>query len=182
MHRRNLLSTSATLILAPSIAGCSELGSIGQDETDTTCLNEYRRLDDELDGKTIEPNPMAGPIVAVEPSPVVAGEPFEVTLTNESDGELVTTGADRYAIQHEMDDGWFTIVGVPPELEWDEQETILGPGEGFSWQLTATRQEMVEEPYVLCTLPTPETYRFIYWGLPDAETLPTAEFRIEENE
>jgi hypothetical protein len=163
-----------------SLAGCA--GFARHDENDATCLDEYRLLDDELENNGIETDPPVGAVVTVEPLPVTAGEQFEVTLTNESDGDLVTTGADRYAIQHEMDDGWFTIVGVPPELEWDEQETILGPGEGFSWQLTATRQEMVEEPYVLCTLPTPETYRFIYWGLPDAETLPAAEFRIEENE
>jgi hypothetical protein len=169
-------------MLAPFTGGCTSLESIRRGETDATCLDEYRRLDNELDGKSIETNPTSSAVIAMEPNPIIAGEQFEVTLMNESDNELTTTGEDRYAIQRETGDGWFTIVGVPPDLEWDNRETVLDSGEGFSWQLTATREEMAEEPYVMCTLSNPETYRFVYWGLPEAENLPAVEFRIEENE
>jgi len=85
-------------------------------------------------------------------------------------------------IQRLTSDGtWRNTIGVPDEYEWSASQRVLESGEKLQWKMTLSANEF-SGPFQRCTIHTPATYRFIYWGFSehDAGIALAAPFEVVE--
>jgi hypothetical protein len=110
--------------------------------------------------------------LSVEPETVATGDEFTVRLRNTADGEAMTGNRRKFDVQRDADDGWTTVYRVEGRMLWTDEGVVHQSGEGFTWDLSATRDGLApaDSAYRVCDPVQPGSYRFVYWGVtPPAE-------------
>lgn len=158
LSRRRLLSLGGSAG-ATALAGC--LDSITGNEQEV-CSSGYRDVGEVFTKRSIVDHLRYASLTV--PQSIAPGESFVAILTSESTDPLTTLGKPRYMIQRLGPDGtWRNTIGVPEEYEWSSSQRVLEPGEELRWEMTLSANEF-SSPFQRCTIHTPATYRFIYWG------------------
>jgi len=176
LSRRRLLALGGSAGTI-ALAGC--LDFITGSEQDV-CSSGYRDVGEVFTKRSIVDYLRYASLTV--PQSIAPGEQFVATLTNESTDPLTTLGKPRYMIQRLSPDGtWRNTIGVPEEYEWSPSQRVLEPGEELRWEMTLNVREF-SGPFERCTIHTPATYRFIYWGFSehDAGIALAAPFEVVE--
>lgn len=176
VSRRRLLALGGSAG-AVTLAGCLDAVTGNEEEV---CSPGYRNVGEVFTKRSVVEYLRYASLRV--PRSVSAGERFVATLTNESTDPLTTLGKPRYMIQRLSPDGqWRNTIGVPEEYEWSPSRQVLEPGERLRWEMTLSANEF-SGPFQRCTIHTPATYRFVYWGFSerDAGIALAAPFEIVE--
>lgn len=96
------------------------------------------------------------------------GDELVVRLRNETDEPALTGNRWKYAVQ-QLDDEWLHRLWVPRDHGWTDEAIEHAPGEGFTWAFGLDRTGLSQGPFRGCTAVRPGRYRFVYFGVIDAE-------------
>lgn len=176
LPRRRLLR-GALGTVALGLAGCLDAadglggGSAVTTRTTTTAddCTGYEPLPEVFD--VVEYGTLGEFALSVEPETVATGDEFTVRLRNASDDEAMTGNRRKFDVQRDTGDGWTTVYRVEKQTFWTDEGVVHEPGEGFAWELSATRDRLTppDSPYRVCDPVQPGSYRFVYWGVIPAE-------------
>lgn len=173
MNRRKFLAAAAGITSV--FSGCISIGgrSASGPTRSPACEKDLDPI--RADPLEILPEPVDGFKLSVRPQSITIGGTLTAQLTNTTSEEKGTRPSTVYDIQHNVNGRWESIFQTDQRAWISPQHNHL-PGEGFTWNLKMSRQELtVTEPdrgdterYV-CEPLTPGRYRFVYWGveLPD---------------
>ena len=176
LSRRRLLALGGSAGTI-GLAGC--LDAISGNEQQI-CSSGYRHVGEVFTKRSIVEYLRYASLTV--PQSIEPGGKFVATLTNESTDPLTTLGKPRYMIQRLSPDGtWRNTIGVPDEYEWSPSQRVLEPGEELRWEMELSASNFLG-PFQRCTIHTPATYRFIYWGFSthDAGIALAAPFEVVE--
>ncbi|MFB6128618.1 MAG: hypothetical protein ABEJ47_02535 [Halorhabdus sp.] len=175
MHERTL-AVIALLVVVPS-AGClgvvdSATSPTGTPpvETVAACAGDLERLDaDGTNGSLPDRN--AGFAIDVTRTTVSRGGELQITLENVADEPRGTGPSRMFVLQRHVGDEWRTVLGTPTgRAGWNATLLIHEPGEGFTWNLTASVSGFSTRGYEVCGALPADEYRFVYFGLVETGT------------
>jgi len=194
--RRDLLATSAgTLTAAGSVgvAGCLDFaagdgpqGPEGVPETLTCEDDAFARLTAPFD------EPVEGTIVdaggtrfelATEGNAETYGQSMRLVFRNTGDEPATVLGKHAYSFQRQTGEGWLDVRGSPTgeAVELPRIEETLDPSGAYIWSIdleeAVIASAVPDRELAVCPPLGPGTYRFVYWGIPDAPPL-GAEFEL----
>lgn len=124
-----------------------------------------------LEASSGDPSPTEGFTLKVEPREVQLGEKITVILQNTSgEQQGLTANRSHFNIEYRTTKGWESIYWVPDSIAWTVEGYYHEPCGGFAWEFAMTQSGLmaVGHPhYHVCDPPSPGSYRFVFWGLPD---------------
>lgn len=115
---------------------------------------------------------------------VTIGEEITFSLMNISSNERSIGEIYKYNIQRRKNEQWKPIFHTPEPL-WTDVAIRVAPGGGYEWPFTFDQEGLERQhgptnaPYHICSPLEPGTYRFIFWGLGNDDSLATR-FTVEE--
>lgn len=170
MNRRTylaLVGTTGALTGCSAVLGSDEGGTVTPSPTESRCgANDLRWLDLDYGGHfDLEYESVRGFELTVEPERVEHGSDFTVRLRNTTDEPRSTGNRHSISIETERDGDWQPVYQIPEDFGWSTELVEHQAGEGFEWNLRASRPGLERDDYYVCHRIEPGTYRFVFFGL-----------------
>lgn len=165
MHRRTVLAAAGAMV---PLAGCT--GVLRSDSVEpepeypeARCAEaEQETIVNEVDTDSLE-----GFTMSVDPAEIEHGDAITVSLTNENDETRITGTRHKFTIHRRHQSEWESVFTEDEHSIWDAVGISHEPGDGFTWELTVSREGFAaaENRLEPCAAVRPGTYRFVYWGV-----------------
>lgn len=158
MKRREFVAAAGALT---ALAGCtsSPAPSASQDCERTKIVD------------TAELGRFGGFSMTASPETVAKEEEITIRMENATESGQTTGNRHKFTIHEQADSGWQSVYATTEDVGWTDIAFEHEPGEGFTWNVKASRSGFSSAPNNLdaCATVTPGTHRFVYWGVSSNE-------------
>lgn len=132
----------------------------------------------------VGPGPLEGMDLTINKETYTKGEQLVAKLRNVTDQEKKVGSDGKIDIQYQGTDSWHTIFGVPEDQDaaFPQVGVFMQPNEGYTWEFTLSKAGLsagkVASFFHACHPIEPGQYRFVYWGVGDAQEAIGAPFSV----
>jgi hypothetical protein len=124
-------------------------------------------------GSETLPERVAGIELTASTEAVTLGDDIGFSLRNVDDQTHLLGTPYKYEIHRRENDEWIPVY-YTDHFEWIDEGIEVAPDDGFDWAFTVAREGLQREnhqnsAYYVCSPIESGTYRFVYWGIVEAD-------------